>query len=365
MSKEHEGGLYFHSLNNLEREGRSTRGQLFNRSFWLNRVPRLMLLCRLLGHVPVVNGHSSRWVCCDRCGVRPNPQGSLDPARWSIGQPYNNEFTAEPPEWLTQPTRSRLGEPGPVFPEHYPPGPWPERPTGTVGGQLVLGKTFGVFSVQVTIGSAGSEHTLAGHVSINPLGALYLHTEGFGTWVQRRLIPTGYDDRVIGLSVHDGRVRWSLWEREGHWSSEQPKWWEGSFRCDPRDLLLGPLKWERENIGGPVPVVVRMPYSDEDTYKVELQLQQAQRRRKRGRPGEPEWWVDWRSKKGIPVRRHDWKGNEVLGSTVRVTRQDVTSGLWPMVAAAKIAEHMMESRVHHGYTPLHLEDDVEPAMDLG
>ncbi|MFI6737278.1 hypothetical protein ACIBI9_30510 [Nonomuraea sp. NPDC050451] len=47
---------------------------------------------------------------------------------------------------------------------HEVPGPWPDRPTGTLGRELVIGRTFGVFSAEVTIGAVGAEHTLSGHL---------------------------------------------------------------------------------------------------------------------------------------------------------------------------------------------------------
>jgi len=74
-------------------------GTLLNRGYFLTGLPRLILLCRLLGHRPVVDGTTGyrdrpghRWVCCDRCGVRPDPQGQLDPDRWNIGDRYTGPF---------------------------------------------------------------------------------------------------------------------------------------------------------------------------------------------------------------------------------------------------------------------------------
>lgn len=78
-----------------KRDGKR-RGTLLNRGYFISGLPRLIPVCRLLGHRPVVDGTQgigtskpSRWVCCDRCGIRPDPQGQLDPARWNIGDRYD------------------------------------------------------------------------------------------------------------------------------------------------------------------------------------------------------------------------------------------------------------------------------------
>src|SRR3954469_3892605 len=76
---------------------------LINRGFWVHDVPRLIPLCRLFGHKPVVDGtkgvgtsEPSRWVACDRCGLRTQPQGCLDPGQWNIGDPYTGPLHPQP-----------------------------------------------------------------------------------------------------------------------------------------------------------------------------------------------------------------------------------------------------------------------------
>lgn len=361
MSSKDETKPRFFTVNYRERDGKE-RGQLVNVGFFWHNLPRLIPLCRLFGHVPVVDGANSRWVCCDRCGVRPDSQGSLDPEVWSIGQRYDGPYADAPPDYSAL-RALKLGDRMPEQPKYVLPGPWPKRPVGALGGQLVIGGPHSL-SAEVKVGNAGSEHTLAAHASIHRVGWLSLHTERFGTWLQRRLIPTEYESRKIGFSAHDGRVHWSLWEPRDSWSHDQPKWWGGSFRCDLRDIVLGELQYSRENVGVPIRAVVRMPYGDDDVHDVVLQLQQVRRGRKRGRPKEQGWSVDWECQKGIPVRDHAWKGHGIHGSGVTVTQQDVESRLWPQVAVAKIAANMMRDRVRHGFTPALFEDVVDPAMEL-
>jgi hypothetical protein len=97
-------------------------------------------------------------VVCDRCGVRPEPQGRLPSDEWGVGQPHDGlwcrpEFTAG--------IRRRGATP-------WTPGRGPGEPTGTLGGELVLGRTSGLFRAEVKVGNAGSERVLAGHLRVWP-----------------------------------------------------------------------------------------------------------------------------------------------------------------------------------------------------
>jgi hypothetical protein len=360
--------MRWHTTDYRKRDKREARGTLINRGFWLT-LPRLMLLCRVFGHKAVVDGYDnahdggSRWVACDRCGVRPDTQGRLDPKLWQRGQRYNGERAATPLDRSALKTL-KLGGKVPPEPPFYLPGPWPPATTGVIGGQLIIGKTHGLFNVGVELGHAGADHVLAGHIQINPLGALYLHTEGFGTWWQRRLNSVGYDSREIGLSAHDGSVYWKLWAKDGSWSNTDPKWWLGSFRYDLRDIVFGDLKYSYEDVAGPVTAVVRMPHGDD--HVVVLRLRRETRARKRGRPKEQGWSVNWNCDDGIPTKGL-YRGR-VCGSAVKVTDEAVENRSWPFAATAAIAARLTSDRVRHGYrhpviVPVDV-DDPEPAMEL-
>ncbi|MFC7641475.1 hypothetical protein ACFQX6_11140 [Streptosporangium lutulentum] len=248
--------MYWHTSDHAKQDGRKP-GVLAHRGFWLQDVPRLMLWCRPRGHRPVVDGYgphargldARRWVACDRCGVRPDPQGNLDPDAWAVGQRYDGEFDQGERHVLTtelvQKAMNRLRT------GHSLPGAWPKRPTGTLGGELLVGKTFGVFSVEVKVGNAGSEQTLAAHLRIMPLGAIYLHTERFGTWLQRRLIPTGYESRVIGLSLDGWRLSWKIWAKRNSWSRDTLRWQDGSLNLDLVERLFGPKRYSYEDAAAP------------------------------------------------------------------------------------------------------------------
>src|ERR1035441_8358552 len=103
--------MRFHSVD-FSRDRHGETG-LVNRGFWFY-LPRPLVTCHLLGHTPVVDGAGKfRWACCDRCGIRPEPQGDFI-------------STAE------------IGEP--VAAADMP-GPWPGKAEGTLRGQLVRGHT--------------------------------------------------------------------------------------------------------------------------------------------------------------------------------------------------------------------------------
>lgn len=333
----------------------SRTGTILNRGFWLHDTPRLMILCRLLGHKPVVDGTTglheghpgSRWVCCHRCGVRPQPQGNLDPERWDIGDAYTGPWAAALPS--EQPARReamRQFKDGGA----YPPGPWPDKPVGVIGGQLVLGRSFGGVGAQIKVGHGGSEHTLAANLRLHHLASLYLHTEQHGTWLQRRLNPVGYSSRVIEILFGHNGLRWRLWAKRDEWSTSTPRWQDGSICLDPREWLLGPVRNRFEHIGVPETVVVRMPHGDD--HEVTLQLQRCATGRARGRKTYS-WVVDWDCAQGIPYRRDDsWKGNRIHGSNVDVSDQSVEEGTWPLEAAVAIAAQMTRDRTRSDYRPV-------------
>ncbi|MER7213191.1 hypothetical protein ABT340_39525 [Streptosporangium sp. NPDC000239] len=343
--------MHWHTVDYLKEDG-PARGRLVNRGFWLSGIPRPLIWCRLLGHRPVVDGYgphrpgldAARWVCCDRCGVRPDPQGNLDPDQWDVGQRYTGTFDGA----LVVRDRPNSREPSaakrPLVRVHGSPGSWPRRSEGEVGGQFVIGKTFGVFEAEVKVGNAGSEQTLAAHLRIWPIGALYLHTERFGTWLQRRLNPTGYDSRLISLAVGDWQVRWKLWARRDHYSRTDPWWMHGSISLNPVEQLLGPKYYSYENVGEPVTATVRMPHGDD--HQVTLQLQSRTFGRRRGRKTVG-WDADWNCEGGIATKPGDRGG--VWGSGVEVPDDAVKAGDWVSAAVAAIAQRLTADRVRYGF----------------
>lgn len=328
-------------------------GTLVNRGFWIHDTPRLIPVCRLLGHKPVVDGTAptrpgnlgSRWVCCDRCGVRPTPQGALDPERWNLGDPYTGPWGPALPE--TGPARREALQA--LKGENHPPGPWPTKPTGDLGGQLVLGRTFGGVGVELAIGCAGDEHTLSASLRLHHLGALYLHTQSHGAWLQRRLNSRGYDTRVIEFAFAHNGFRWRLWAKQGEWSARTPRWRDGSICLDPRELIWGVTRNKFDHMGEPEPAVVRMPHGDD--YQVSLLLQRCSTGRPRSKRQKQSWFVDWDCQDGIPYREEDgWKGGSIYGSGVEVSDRSVEDGTWIHEATAAIAAQVTRHRTRYSYS---------------
>lgn len=354
--------MHAHTVNYRERDGARRGQQLVNVGFFLHGTPRLTLWCRLFGHRPVVDGTEPtgltgstyrgpgyRWVCCDRCGVRGEPQGNLDPGVYAIGDRYAGDW-GEPPPARPRAAADYLKSLKDVG--YHPPGQIPRSSTGALGGQLVLGPGgFGGLGWEVKVGNCGSEHTLAASVHFGPLGALYLHTERHGTWWQRRLNPDGYESRITGVRFVAGRLEWRFWSRRDNGSrygpNAEPWWRNGELNLRWRDKLLGPRRYVYTDVdGGNAARLVRMP---EDDYLVVLKLQRCTLGRRRGRKTRS-WSVDWNAPgKGIPTKGPG--RGRIYGSGVTVSDQAVRAGTWPAEAAAAIAARMTRDRTSHRWEP--------------
>lgn len=326
---------------------------LLHRSYYAHGLPRLMLACRLWGHKPVVDGYDSkygpeehrraRWVACDRCGVRPDPQGRLDPDQWDLGQPYTGPTATA--RRLSPAVLKQLARKGVTPATITDPGPWPARPEGSLGAELVIGRSHSI-GADIKVGNPGSENVLAAHIALGPLGALYVHSEHFGQWVQRRLNPTGYQSREIGVSVHHGQLWWKAWAKRDEWSASDPKWMQGNVTIDPRDLLLGPAKNVKVSETEKVPAVVRMP--EGDCHDVLVHLEKWETRRTRGR-ARTYWMAQWDCKEGIPVRNHDWKGDETFSCAWMIEGVTPDNERWPHIVAAAAAEQCTRDRARYDY----------------
>lgn len=339
------------SVDYRKRDGKKP-GTFINRGFWLNGLPRPLITCRIFGHKPVVDGTTgwrdeagSRWVCCDRCGTRPDPQGHLDPAQWNIGDRYTGPYTDRPPEPLSSEQIKRMAKARIPFTAPPAPGPWPRKPTGTVGGQLIVGKSFPGWSIEFKVGNCGSEHTLAADIRLYPFGALYLHTERFGTWLQRRLNPTGYESRVTELAIERGGVDWKLWARRDGSSRDDPWWMHGTIKLDPRDKLFGRRRYDYTDVGEKIPATVRMPHGDD--HEVQMKLQHCTYGRNRRKFHS--WNVDWDCRGGIPTKANG--RGAIHGASVEVSTEGVNNGTWTDEAAAAIALKLTTRRTQYSYQP--------------
>lgn len=360
--------MHAFTVNYRKRDG-ACRGQLVNLGFFLHGTPRLMLWCRLFGHKPVVDGtgeykqdrpggerygNPTRWVVCDRCGVRGEPQGSLDPECWGVGDRYTGPWNPAQLDQGTPAGRLALRDAKRGF---YPPGPIPyhgEGARGALGGQLVIGGGgWAGFGWEVKVGNCASEHTLAWHVGLGPLGALYLHTEDHGIWLQRRLNPEGYESRVTGQTLRAGCLSWRLWSKRDsgsrHGRNREPWWRNGEISFRLRDNLFGPRRYSYTDVGEPIGRFVRMPEGED--YLVTLKLQRQTLGRKRWPRRRHSWNVDWNAAgRGIPTKG-PLRGR-VFGSGVKVSDAAVRAGTWPSEAVVAIAARMVRDRTRYEWEPL-------------
>ncbi|MGW3403421.1 hypothetical protein [Streptomyces zhihengii] len=324
-----------------------------HRGYFIHQAPRIMPLCRLLGHKAMVDGYDRqygdrervRWVVCDRCGVRPEPQGFLDADEWNLGQQYTGPMTDTTPPPPSTTLIKQLARKQLPMPRPKTPGPWPARPTGAFGAELVIGKSSTI-GFGLKVGNAGSEHVLAAHIGLGPLGALFIHTERFGQGIQRRLNPTGYDSREVDLAFHHGKAWWTIWGRRDEHSTSDPKWMRGNININPAHYLLGPSSGETIQETETAPTTVRMP--DGATYDVTVKLEKWQHGRPRGRKT-THWALNWSSTSGIPTRNHSWKGDNTLGGYGPFPDAYAGSPHWVELASAQIAADCMKDRARYGY----------------
>lgn len=205
--------------------------------------------------------------------------------------------------------------------------------------------------------------------------AFYLHLSWPGLGMLCEKLGRGHK-RNLSLSFHGGGMWWQLWyDDDGGYDQHhrcdgwrKPKLWpwsmgrdkhrgwmclrDGNIDLNPLDAIWGNRYYERETIDT-IETVVNIGEFPDDFYTVEFTLQKMSRARKYG----PSWVrhrteegysVDWKCKGGIPVRNHEWKGDTVLASSVKVA----TNGDdWLCEATENLIKDMKEDRLHYNYVP--------------
>lgn len=327
--------MRWHTTNYLNQEHGSERRQpLVDVGFWLSDLPRLTWRCWVWGHKAVVDGTNlgrrhTRWVACDRCGLRPDPQGNLNSAL-DIGQPYTDYQSA---------IKVALGV------GLHPPGPWP-RGKGEVGGQIILGDPSATdIGFGFTVGCAGSDSDLAGHISLGWLGALHWHTEGFGRWLQRRLVSAGYENRVTGLHISEGHLRWEIWARDNSGNRASDPWWRRGYKSiDPRTWIWGQSRYWSYSLMKPVASVLSLP---EEDYAVNLQLKRYAHGRPRSTTRAYHYTVEVKVVgEGIPTERGDH--GRTTAFNVRVPD---ASDTWEESALRAALARIASERADNNYFP--------------
>lgn len=84
----------------------------------------------------------------------------------------------------------------------------------------------------VEFGSS-SDHDLTLSLAFPPV-AFWLHFEGLIPWSWHRWWP----DRKISVAIHNWMLWWVLWKDDNSWSSDTPRWRQGSW--EPARTFFGP-----------------------------------------------------------------------------------------------------------------------------
>lgn len=230
------------------------------------------------------------------------------------------------------------------------------------------------------LGNAGSETPLDAHIDLG-LVAFYWEFDapGLGRLCER--IGRGHK-RDLSLRIHHGSLWWQVWyDDDGGYDAHhrcdewrQPKVWpwsrgrrkyrgwmclrHGNVDLNPVDAFYGPKKWLKDETfpGAVARALVRVGDFPGDEYEVDFTLERRTVRREHGpawaqRIKRVDYEADAECRPGIPVRNHDWKGDEILGWGVRVSEDSVLDGSWVREAVAGTIEQVRRDRAHYDYRP--------------
>lgn len=324
----------------------------YQRHFWSWTGP-VDPRCWLLGHKPRLrwNGGSS-YVECGRCPARPFDIQGMQAVRVRLGnlRPGHDNFATA--RSMKPPTPE---EEAFIIREISGRGAWSQNQQEFKVEIPIRRKPTAEFSLRFHVGSRGSETPWDGHLTVGGTGIYW--GLGMGGHLAHRI--TGGRGRDVGLALHDRQVWWKLWADPDSSSRDQPKWWEGNFTVDPTEWIWGRRRYTYDDVGAPVTLDLFETAEGTVHYDVVLQLQRGWRGWvKRPRPrGRDRWLVTWDSKTGLPFRHHEWKGDEVYGSSVELTDAEARSKDWTRYAAEKLRADMTADRLRYGWSKDRWERD--------
>lgn len=228
---------------------------------------------------------------------------------------------------------------------------------------------------RIHFGDRGSETPFDGHISLYWVAIFWgMNFPGLGRFCE--WIGRGHK-RNISVQFHNKAVWWELWYDDDmgyddwhkcnswrkpklypwRWGREKHRGWmclrKGNLELNPLDALWGHRYFDFHEVGKTTALV---PINDfeGDEYEVEFKLEKQTRGRRFGpkfarRRSDEGWNADWRCETGIPVRNHDWKGDEVFASAVSV---DLNTGEdWVAQAVKSLIEQIRRDRIHYNYVP--------------
>lgn len=239
-----------------------------------------------------------------------------------------------------------------------------------------LAKTFLEHAgVKFHLGDRGSETPFDGHVDLGAAAA-YWSIGGVGGRLAE-FLGRG-QKRNLTLRVHGGQLWWELWyDHEGGNSEHehrcdgwrQPTVWpwskgrrkhrgwmclrDGNLELNPANELWGRPRPTREVIATGDAFVEPGDFAG-DTYLVQFKLERVTWAREHGpswaRGEEVSLAVDWDAGPGIPVRNHDWKGDESLSGHFPVLEHP-GDGPWLAWASEMLLDQIRRDRRHYSYSP--------------
>lgn len=230
------------------------------------------------------------------------------------------------------------------------------------------------------LGDRGSETPIDGMVDLGLVAVFWgFNAPGLGRlceWIGR-----GHK-RDLSLRIHDGALWWRIWyDDDGGMDAyhccdswRQPKVWpwsagrrkhrgwmclrDGNINLNPVDAFWGSKLRLRDEDFPEQSARVLVPVGDfeGDEYEVDFTLERREVRRRYGpawarRVKRVDYSADAKCTPGIPVRNHDWKGDEILGWGVKVSAESVADGTWVREAVAGTVDLACRDRKRYRYSP--------------
>lgn len=246
--------------------------------------------------------------------------------------------------------------------------------------EIAFRPKLGKGGFRLHLGDRGSETPVDGMVDLGRIAVFWgINFPGLGRiceWVGR-----GHK-RDLSLRIHGGQLWWSLWyDDDGGMDSyhrcdswRKPRLWpwsmgrhkhrawmclrDGNIDLNPISAFWGSKLWLRDEDFAEQTARALVSIGDfaGDEYAVDFTLERREVRRQHGpawarRVKRVDYSADADCRPGIPVRNHDWKGDEILGWGVNVSEQAVADGTWVREAVVATQDLVRRDRSRYGYRP--------------
>lgn len=231
-------------------------------------------------------------------------------------------------------------------------------------------------SFKLHFGNRGSETPFDGYFCI-PFLQLYWGMDFNGLGRICEIIGFG-KKRDLSLSIHGGHLWWNLWfdndmgyDRYHECDGWRTIWWwpfswyrkkyrswaclrDGNIELNPWSAIWGIRFYSYEDLETATRWV-RVDQFPTDEYSVDFTLQRMTQARRHGpwpfnRKTDRGLIVKWFCNPGIPTRNHDWKGDNILGSSFRLDPEREPEP-WDDVAVDTLIDWVKKQRIRRNYHP--------------